>query len=468
MIELTDKQSTAWKYLFSDDELINVLYGGAKGGGKSFFLCVWACIYAKQLAKDFNLSPSDNPIPVGFLGRKRAVDFNNTTLATWKRVIPREHFEIKEQKKLIVIDSRVAIQFGGLDDQDAVNKFNSAEFVFAGIDQAEETEQADISVLAGSLRLKINGIQPKYRMVYTANPAECWLKSEFDVKKESVKRKIIAGKEVKSVYIPALYTDNEHLPDNYTATLEMAFGYDETLLSAYKRGDWSLAHDSDFVITRDMLHKLSLKTVYPKRDVYTAGLDPSIGGDECVAYVLRNGEKIAEKITHETNPMIIAGDFVKFCNDNIPIEYMKGAKREGFPVAGIDSCGLGIGIAQRCRDLGLPVKFINSSEKATDQRCQLVRDEVWLYARETVQKNEIEPIIDTMLVDQITAFRFKQGAKFKVLSKQGIKDKIGSSPDRADAWAYAQYMRKFARPIDFNNDGYKSSFKQDSYDWRTA
>jgi phage terminase large subunit len=467
VIELTDKQSTAWKYLFSDDELISVLYGGAKGGGKSFFLCVWACLYAKQLAKDFNLSQSDNPIPVGFLGRKRAVDFNNTTLATWKRVIPREHYEIKEQKKLIVIDSRVAIQFGGLDDQDAVNKFNSAEFVFAGIDQAEETEQADISVLAGSLRLKINGIQPKYRLLYTANPAECWLKGEFDISKESVLTKIIAGYKVKNIYIPALYTDNKHLPQNYTATLEMAFGYDEALLHAYKSGDWSLAHDSDFVITRTMLDNLKLKTVLPKEEIYTAGLDPSIGGDECVAYVLRNGEKIAEKITHETNPMIISGDFVKFCIDNIPEEYRKMCKANNIQYAGIDSCGLGIGIAQRCRDLGLMVRFIQSSEKSIDQRCKLVRDEVWLSLRERIQKNQIPPIMDSSIVEQITKFKFKQGEKFKVLSKQGVKDKLGQSPDRADAFAYAVYMMQFAEGKISYDRNIHVSFK-DSYDWRSA
>ena len=162
MIELTEKQSLAWSYLEGDDDLLSLLYGGAKGGGKSHFLCVWACYQAKKLARDFGIKePSDNPIPVGFLGRKRSVDFRNTTLATWRRVIPSHHYEIKEQKQLIIIDGRVAIAFGGLDDQESINKFNSAEFAFAGIDQAEETDQADISVLFGALRLKVNGVQPK-------------------------------------------------------------------------------------------------------------------------------------------------------------------------------------------------------------------------------------------------------------------------------------------------------------------
>jgi hypothetical protein len=424
---------------------------------------VWAYAYAKKLIDTFQLHGRiDNPIPVGFIGRKRSIDFSNTTLATWRRVIPAERYTIREQAKQIVIEDKVIIQFGGLDDQDSINKFNSAEFVFACIDQAEETDKQDVAVLEGSLRLKVNGIQPPYRMLYTANPAECWLKNEFPITSNSQEKK-------NNIYIPALYTDNPHLPDNYEETLERAFGYDEALLSAYKRGDWSLAHDSDFVITRTMLDKLKEKTVYPKHDIYTAGCDPSIGGDECVFYALRNGLKIAEKISHETNPMIIAGDFIKFCNDNIPEHYRLLSKRGDFDYAGIDTCGLGIGIGQRCRDLGLPVKFLQSSEKAIDERCSLVRDEVWLFLREQIQKNLIPPIEDYTIIEQITAFKFKtQNGKFKVLDKKGVKEKIGCSPDRGDAFAYAVFMMKYAKNEKYVDNSRVSLSFSDDFDWRTA
>lgn len=456
-IELTDKQSLAWGHLGSDASLMSLLYGGAKGGGKSFFLCVWACQQAKMLAQQFGLEACDNPVPVGFIGRKRSVDFRNTTLATWRRVIPAHHYEIKEQKQQIIIDGRVAISFGGLDDQESINKFNSAEFAFACIDQAEETAQADISVLFGSLRLKVNGIQPKYRMLFTANPSECWLKGEFPITSESrVRVQQFAGMDCKTVYVPALFTDNKHLPSNYEATLEKAFGYDENLLAAYKNGDWSLARDSDFVVTRTMLDKLKDKTILPTEEILTAGCDPSIGGDECVMYVVKNGLKVAEKISHETNPMIIASDYVKFCREH------------GVVNAGIDSCGLGIGIAQRCRDLGLQVRFINSAEKANDARCQSIRDEVWLTVREMVMKQEIPPILDSTIIEQMTTFRFKTvGNKFRVLPKQGVKDKIGCSPDRADAFAYALYMQKFAKKkIEEKRMSYMDA--PDDFDWRTA
>src|SRR3990167_3468746 len=51
-----------------------VLGGGAKGGGKSVFLCRWAFLQCAEFRNN-----------KGFLGRKRGVDFNKTTLETWKR-----------------------------------------------------------------------------------------------------------------------------------------------------------------------------------------------------------------------------------------------------------------------------------------------------------------------------------------------------------------------------------------------
>jgi len=76
-IELTDKQTEARKYLVDDDDC-SLLYGGAKGGGKSYFLCLWAVEWSLWLAKFFGLERSLTPLPVGFIGRKRAIDFNDT------------------------------------------------------------------------------------------------------------------------------------------------------------------------------------------------------------------------------------------------------------------------------------------------------------------------------------------------------------------------------------------------------
>ena len=91
------------------------------------------------------------------MGRKRGVDFTNTTLETWKRFIPEEAYVIKGKPAEIIIWDRVKILTGGLDNSEIVNKFNSAEYAFYFIDQAEEVDREQIGELRATTRLIING-----------------------------------------------------------------------------------------------------------------------------------------------------------------------------------------------------------------------------------------------------------------------------------------------------------------------
>jgi len=227
-VDLTKRQTIAWDYLTSMLD-IDLCYGGAKGGGKSFLLCLWAFTWAKWLQEFFGIKANDHPLPVGFIGRKRASDFSDTTFETWKKVIPSEAYTIRQMDKEIVIDNAVKIMFGGLDDQANIQKFNSAELAFIALDQAEETSKDDISVLEGSLRLTHNGKVPPYKSLYTANPRAGWLKDDF-----------VKGKRDGAIFVKALPADNPHLPDSYEERLKTVFGYNSALLQAYLYGEWDV------------------------------------------------------------------------------------------------------------------------------------------------------------------------------------------------------------------------------------
>ena len=153
--KLTKKQSIAWDAL-DRDAIKEVLYGGAKGGGKSVFGCMWSFHKALEIIKECDIGPRKHPIPIGFMGRKRGVDFTNTTLETWKRFIPEHMYEIKGKPAEIIIADRVKILTGGLDNSDLINKFNSAEYAFFFLDQAEEIDAAQIGELRATFRLIIN------------------------------------------------------------------------------------------------------------------------------------------------------------------------------------------------------------------------------------------------------------------------------------------------------------------------
>ena len=86
-IEFTSKQLLAL-WLLNQEYTKELLYGGAKGGGKSVLLCRYAWLYCDMIIDHFKLPPLKNPIPIGFMGRLRAVDFDDTTLDSWKAFIP--------------------------------------------------------------------------------------------------------------------------------------------------------------------------------------------------------------------------------------------------------------------------------------------------------------------------------------------------------------------------------------------
>lgn len=416
--ELTNKQKEAWDNLISNDNS-SVLFGGAKGGGKSWLLCLWVFYWAKHLIEIFSIKdPQKFPLPIGFIGRKRSVDFSKTTLETWKKIIPFSSYEIREQDKEIVISNKVKIFFGGLDDQELINKFNSAELAFYGLDQAEETERGDVSVLSASLRLKHNEIIPPYKRLYTANPAECWLKEDF-----------ISKRLLRHFYIPSLYSDNPHLPPNYAETLSEAFSYDETLLKAYKEGDWNALQADNVLISPDMLN--SLRNIIEKSFRHNAVIscDPAIGGDECIIDYNLNGEVDDRRILHSDNTMLIVAEVMAMAHKHRCFDFV------------CDVIGVGAGVADRAEQQGMKVLRINSASLPLNRvKFANLRAEMWWLVKELVDSQKLPYPKDEELRRELCAVRFKiQAGKIQLELKEITKKRLGRSPDRADSFVMAIY-----------------------------
>ena len=182
-IEFSEKQSEAFEYWSKNDIALELLYGGAKYGGKSYGGCLLIFLESIRLVKSYVQKRPSFPIPVGFMGRKVGKDFYDTTFETWKKAIPPDCYRIKGTPPEIIIEERIKILTGGLDRQETINKFNSAELAFYFLDQAEETQKDDISLLRAATfwRLSLGGVKIPGKGLLTANPAQCWLKDEFKV-----------------------------------------------------------------------------------------------------------------------------------------------------------------------------------------------------------------------------------------------------------------------------------------------
>ena len=440
--KLTKRQTMAMDALERID-IKEILYGGAKGGGKSVFGCIWCFLRAAAIIKQYGIGPRKHPIPIGFMGRKRGVDFTNTTLETWKRFIPENRYEIKGKPAEIIIADRVKILTGGLDNTEIVNKFNSAEYAFYFIDQAEEVDSEQIGELRATTRLIINGKKIPGKGLFTANPAPSFLKDEF-----------ILNPTPNRLFIQALPTDNHYLGSEYIEVLKDSFKNRPELLKAYLEGSWDCLGGFNQVIQDSWIANAGKITLYPPILKRVITCDPArYGDDETVIYYLEN-TKIKEQEIYGQKSLMHTANVLHVLS-----------RRHGGCLIAVDVCGIGAGIVDRLIEMGDDVLAIDNAAKADDtDKYYNKRAEVWCKAADKFADGDVElKNIDHKLKGQLTTptYEFRNG-KILIESKADIKKRLGNSPDRADAYVNGLYaLDLIDGEIIGGRDTYSDSFDED-------
>jgi len=449
-ITFTPKQLTALQIL-NKKGVRGLLFGGAKGGGKSVLLCRYSWLYCKSVIKYFDIPVLRNPLPLGFLGRLQGVDFDDTTLETWKEYIPEEDYVIKEKNKEIIIENRVKIQYGGLDNKKVVKKFNSANYGFFGLDQAEEIEEDKLTELRLTLRRSIGGVPLPFKEVYTANPADCWLKDQF-----------VLGHNKRFVFLPSLPSDNSFLPPDYVSNMEYTLRNRPELLKAYRDGSWDILAGADIVIQDRWIDRADEnKFRIPIKRVIVC--DPAkFGDDESVIYAMENTDIIKSRIFGKKDEYYIANEMENMGLDFKPSLYI------------VDGIGIGSGVASILSNKGLPVLVIMSSEKqesGVPKQFLNRRAQIWWFAGQQFGDNEVEfHHKDQELKRQLTVPRYTyKGDKFMIRSSDEIKKSYGRSIDRASAYVmglwglqYATEEALVSKPEDFFTE------EDLGLDWKSA
>lgn len=430
----TPKQKQAWEAL-ADPKVSRVLYGGAKGGGKSWFVCVWLFTMLWDIMVQAKLKPSSNPPHVAWFGRKQATDFTGTTLQTWREVIPPEYYQFRggteKDPRHILIADRIALDYGGLDREENINKFNSAEYIIIAVDQAEEVTRDEISTVIGSLRmvLKVKGkpLKIPFKQLYTANPRQCWLKDEF-----------ILNPRPDTRFVPALPADNPHLPDGYVNTLKDAFSYRPELLEAYLHGSWDALEGVDQIIKSVWLTGAAGRRIvgWAKRPRLVCDT-ARFGDDETVIYYGEVSDVIEQWIMPHCRSVDISSRLA-----------VLSRQKGGCPCV-VETTGgdIGAAVIDELMSLGIPVVVYSPQGKALDSRYYNQRAEAWSVSAQKLAKGEVEFGCKCMSQNDVItlrsqlctpAYKFRNGRTL-VEPKSEIKDRIGRSPDRGDAWVMLQW-----------------------------
>ena len=102
----------------------------------------------------------------------------------------------------------------------------------------------------------------------------------------------------------------------------------------------------------------------------------------------------------------------------------------------IDSNGFGAGVLDRLRELGLPARGLNVSERAMAKDTYLnLRAELWFKAKAWLEGMDVSLPKDDALYAELAAprYSFTSSGKMQVESKDNMKRRGVKSPDRADA-----------------------------------
>jgi len=455
-IYFTPKQTVALETM-NDPKVRELLYGGAKGGGKSVFLVQWAFLQCQKLMHLFNIPANPATIlPVGFLGRKRGTDFSKTTLETWKKIIPSSLYHIRPLDREIVVENRVKIHYGGMDDESNVKKFNSAEYAFVGVDQAEEMEKDDLGLLKGTLRLRMNDAVPDYKVLLTANPAPCFLKQDY------IDSPPLDGSKV---FIQALPHDNPFLDNQYIETLMDAFKHRPELIKAYVHGSWDDISGLDILIKYNWLNNcIDKDQEYFNRRVTSADV-AHFGPDETVIYNLIDNKVVAQSIKGMLPAPATAAEILRMASNN------------NSDIIAIDADGYGAGVVDILSQMlkhykgeGMKLLALNSGKAPHNtNRFKNAKTEMWFYAADQIAEGLVGIPNDAVLMNDLASIKYfmiTQG-RFQVESKREARKRLNRSPDRGDAIVYGIWASQFVKrkTYDYKRQDFNKTPRRNSYGW---
>lgn len=478
MLELTlsRKQQTAFNVL-DDPQVVEVLFGGGAGGGKSWLVSTWSIIQCRRYPG----------IRIG-LGRKEISNLRKTTAQTY---IGEVHpvlniLDGRDFRYSSIIDPGIYYTNGSqvlftdlapAPSDPNFDRLGSLNLTHVVVEEAGEVVQHAAKVFSSRRNRYLNkkyGITGK--TIYTCNPTTNFLREEFyepwlaagggDVQTweftnesgEPVYVELPDGKRVraKRAFIKSLPTDNPFLSNNYLETLK-------SLPPAQRRrlfeGDWNFDDDESKLFK---LHLFKTATEAPDDGDKYAGCDPSRGGDKTV-FTAMQGDVVTDQqtlaIPAETSDKgtFVAKAYIEFCQ-------VRGI---GYENAAVDVVGIGASVQDACNRLGFRVRAFNAgSTKSVRQLDKYgrvidprpgnegtplfdnIRSQGYYDLAEALHTGALK--LHTELPDaaklrqELGAHHYEtQERKVIVEKKDKIKAAIGHSPDFADSLLAAWWCKSY-------------------------
>lgn len=266
------KQLEAVKY-WIDDSTEEILFGGAKAGGKSF-------LGASLIFGDALIYPDTHY----FIARAELTDLRKFTIPTIYEVFANWGLKFDDYATFNGQDSCFNLYNGSkvfllackeLPSDLLFERFGSMQMTRGWIEEGGEIAESAKSNLWLSIgRWKNKEYNLKKKLLITANPKKGWMKREFvDLHKDG---RLPDNKK----FIRSLVTDNPYMSEDYIKTLSEE--KNEVSKQRLFYGDWDYAEDKDSLIDDASLEDAFTNTIIKDNNKYLTVDVARMGNDSTI------------------------------------------------------------------------------------------------------------------------------------------------------------------------------------------
>lgn len=223
IIEPFPKQEELLKHVLNEETRV-IVYGGGIRGGKSFSAILGALLYLRKW-----------PGARCAIVRDSLPTLKRNTIPTYNKIIPDYLIKSRNQVEQLTVltnNSQILLFPENYDHDKELYRWRGLEVNMFILEEGNELQEASFNKAierVGSYIIPAMDKQPPPKIVITCNPSFGWLK-------ERMYDKWYFGDLPKGwVYIPALITDNPHIPEEYKENLKFLPDHD---YDVFVRGNW--------------------------------------------------------------------------------------------------------------------------------------------------------------------------------------------------------------------------------------
>ncbi len=413
-MKLLTKQQNATFFL-KDSETTELLYGGAAGGGKSAFGCLW-------IIEQCMTYPSTRWL----IGRSKLKTLKETTLNTFFDITSQlsigDQFIYNAQTNIITWKNGSEIILKDLflfPSDPNFDSLGSLEITGAFIDECNQVTYQAWQIVKSRIRYKLkeNNLIPK--MLGTCNPAKNWTYKEFY--KPSRENKIPSYRQ----FIQALPKDNPHLPESYIESLAQL---DQNSKERLLFGNWEYDDDPSTLIDND-----SISDYFEPNHINPIGLkyltiDVARKGKDKTVFRVWHGWLCIDRYDIAKSSLVEVVELAK------KIQQQYGISPSN-TIADEDGVGGGVVDFLNCKG------FINNSKALNDEVYENLKSQCSIKMANQIVNRKAGEICQSNSIKEITAQEMEQvkmkdidkDGKQGIIAKEHVKELIGRSPDEWDS-----------------------------------